>query len=114
MSLPLFGFPLFQSLVLAGGGAGALIGACSIGIFAPSSPQMAWVVLAICATALAFPVFWLLRSSIHDRLASAQSISTDISMKTPEISIGHHLELLEQQRLALQVVVLQGGPYDQS
>ena len=90
-----------SAMVLAGGGAGALIGACSIGIFAPSSPQMAWVVLAICATALAFPVFWLLRSSIHEQLASAQSISTDISMKTPEISIG--------QRWRVAALLIGGG-----
>ena len=46
--------------VMAGGGIGALIGAFAIGRFAPDSPQMAWIVLALISSLLSLPVFWLL------------------------------------------------------
>ncbi|MFL0769650.1 MAG: YbfB/YjiJ family MFS transporter [Prochlorococcus sp.] len=46
--------------VMAGGGIGALIGAFAIAKFAPDSPQMAWIVLALISSVLSLPVFWLL------------------------------------------------------
>lgn len=61
------------SIVMAGGGIGALIGALVIGNFAPNQAPSAWAVLSLTATFFSLPVFNLLHKSHSIRKTKEQN-----------------------------------------
>ena len=68
-----------SAFVQVGVGLGTLIGAFMIATFAPSSSYLAWICLAILATATSFPTLWLIRSSRRDQSSVGQLSSNQKS-----------------------------------
>ena len=90
-----------SGLVLAGGGIGALLGAFALGLFAPHSAMIAWVVLALLTMAFALPVLWLLSKSIQAQSAPGQSQAAESSTGLSAIKPGN--------RWRVAVLVVGGG-----